>query len=136
MAKITISRLFEVSKYMATESGKELGDALTYLSEFVEVTIRNLRNGLTYTDNFNAITKEVTVRPNTEAVVLGKSEVRRVKEVVCRRARSDQYYIVASFGWKYAANGDLVVMADFLDSAAASPASTTDVKLDLLIHFG
>jgi len=34
MAKITISRLFEVSKYMATDAGKELGDALQYLSEF------------------------------------------------------------------------------------------------------
>ena len=136
MAKITISRLFEVSKYLATDAGKDLGDALQYLSEFVEVTIRNLRNGLTYADNFNAITKEVIVRPNTETVVLGKDETRRVKEVVCRRARSDQYYIVSSFGWKYAPNGDLVISADFLDSASASPASTTDVKLDLLIHFG
>jgi hypothetical protein len=136
MAKITISRLFEVSKYMTTDAGKELSDALQYLSEFVEVTIRNLRNGLTFKDNFNAITKTVTVRPDTETVVIGKEEPRRVKEVVCRRAIHDEYYILVSFGWKYLASGELVIMADFLDSSGASPATTTDVNLDLLIHFG
>jgi hypothetical protein len=136
MAKITISRLFEVSKYMTTDAGKELSDALQYLSEFVEVTIRNLRNGLTFTDNFNSIGKTVTVRPNNQTVVVGKDETRRVKEVVCRRVIDDKYYRLENFGWKYLASGDLVIMADFIDGDGSSPASTTDVILDLLIHFG
>ncbi len=37
MAKITVSRIFELSKYLATKSGQELKDALGYMSDFAEV---------------------------------------------------------------------------------------------------
>ena len=131
MAKITLSRLFEVSKYLVTESGAELKDALIYISEFVEVVTRNLRNGLTFADNFDVKIKQVTCRPDTELIVL-TAEPRRVKEVVVRRAISDTYFIVDSFGWKYDSSGNVVIKAGF----TGSPPATTDVKLDLIIHFG
>ena len=98
MAKVTLSRLFEVSRYLTTDAGNQLRDALVYLSEFVEVTTRNLRNGLTFGDNFDATLKTVTVRPDTEQVIL-TGERRRVAEVAVRRVVDDTYYIVDSFGW-------------------------------------
>ena len=131
MAKVTISRLFEVSKYLLTESGKELKDALTYISDFVEVVVRNLRNGLTFADNFDAISKEVTVNPDTETIVL-TAERRRIREVVVRQAIDDTYYIVDSFGWKYNPDGNVVIKAGFTEG----PPATQNIKLVILIHFG
>lgn len=135
MAKITISRLFEVSKYLTTDAGKELKDALVYLSEFVEVMTRNLRKGLTFEDNFNTLSKDAKVRNGLETVVL-TNERKRVTEISVRRVVSDQYYIVTSFGWKYRASGDLVIMAEFKDLDGNTPAVSTDVNIALIIHFG
>ena len=131
MAKFNLSRLFEVSQYLTTESGAELKDALVYISEFVEVVTRNLRNGLTFGDNFDAAVKEVTCRPDTELVVL-VGERKKVREVVVRQAIHDTYFTVASFGWKYNSEGNVVIKAGF----TGSPPATTDIKLALLIHFG
>ena len=131
MAKVTLSRLFEVSKYLTTDAGKDLKDALTYLSEFVEVTTRNLRNGLTFADNFDTTIKSLTVRPDTETVIL-TGERRRVREVVLRRASDDTYYVVDSFGWKYNAEGNVVIKVGF----TGSPSSTQDINLEVMIHFG
>ena len=131
MARVTLSRLFEVSKYLVTDSGKELKDALVYLSEFVEVVTRNLRNGLTFADNFDTKVKQVECRPDTETIIL-TGETRRVSEVVCRQAIDNVYYVVDSFGWKYNSEGNVVIKASF----DGSPSSTTQIKLSLLIHFG
>tara|TARA_R100000656_G_scaffold61197_2_gene47295 strand:+ start:578 stop:985 length:408 start_codon:yes stop_codon:yes gene_type:complete len=135
MAKITISRLFEVSAYLTTEAGKELKEALVYLSEFVEVTIRSLRNGLTFVDNFDVTAKSVQVRSGAETVIL-TDEKKRVKEVVCRRVSHDKYYLVNSFGWRYNAKGEVVITLTLLDASGSAIATTTDVNIDLLVHFG
>lgn len=131
MAKFNISRLFEVSQYLVTDAGKDLKDALVYLSEFVEVVSRNLRNGLTFSDNFDAQQKDLTVRPDTETVIL-EGERRRVTEVVLRRVVDDTYYTADSFGWKYNSEGNVVIKAGF----TGSPAATTNIKLVVMIHFG
>lgn len=131
MAKVTLSRLFEVSRYLTTEAGDQLKDALFYLSEFVEVTTRNLRNGLTFTDNFDTIIKTISVRPDTETVIL-VSDKRRATEVVLRRVVDNQYYDVSSYGWKYNSAGEIVVRVGF----AGSPPATQDITVVVMIHFG
>ena len=131
MAKVTLSRLFEVSKYLTTEAGKELKDALIYLSEFVEVTTRNLRNGLTFADNFDTTMKTLVVRNETETIILTE-EPRRVKEVVLRQAVDDSYFVVDSFGWKYDSSGNVIIKVGF----AGSPPATKDIRLEVMIHFG
>jgi len=135
LAKITLSRLFEVSKYLTTDSGKELKGALIYLSEFVEVSIRNLRNGLTFEDNFDVTSKTVKIRSESENVVL-TGEKKRVKEVIARRIIDDIYYVQKAFGWRYNAKGDLVVTVELADRDGAACPTTRDVNIDLLIHFG
>lgn len=131
MAKITVSRIFELSKYLATKSGQELKDALIYTSEFAEVALRNLRNGLTFADNFDCEVKQVTLRTGIETKIAIASR-KRATSVVVRRVVNDLYYQVNSFGWKYAADGDIVVTAAF----AGSPPSTLDITVEILILFG
>ncbi len=110
MAKITIARLFEVGQYLTTEAGKELSDALRYLSEFVEVTVRALRNGLTLDDNFAATIKRVSiVSGREEIIVAANTEQRRVRSIMVRQVIDDANYVVTSFGWKYDALGNVVI---------------------------
>lgn len=131
MAKVTITRLFEVSRYLATQAGTELKDALVYLSEFAEVVTRNLRNGLTFQDNFDVLIKRVQVLPDTESVVL-PAQSRRVNHIMVRRSVDDTYYEISSFGWKYKANGEIAIKAGF----TGSPSATTKRTLELIIFYG
>lgn len=131
MAKVTISRLFEISQYLKTPSGQQLSDALQYLSTFVEVTIRNLKNGLTFGDNFLCELKTVTVQPDVETAILPSSKS-PVAHIMIRRVMNDTYYSVQSFGWKYDNAGKLVIKVGF----AGSPLATTKISIELVILFG
>jgi hypothetical protein len=131
MAKITVSRIFELSKYLATKSGQELKDALGYMSDFAEVTLRNLRNGLTFADNFDCEVRRITVKTNLESTISIASR-KRASSVQVRRVISDQYYIVEKFGWKYNSEGDIVVTIVF----SGSPAATLDIAVEILVLFG
>jgi hypothetical protein len=131
MAKITVSKIFELSKYLATKSGQELKDALIYMSEFAEVSLRNLRNGLTFADNFDCELKTALVRDNMEATIsiAGK---KRPAQVILRRVVSDVYYAVSKFGWKFDSQGNVIILVVF----ATTPASTLDIQVELLVLFG
>lgn len=131
MAKVTLSRLFEISNYLKTKSGQELSDALTYLSQFVEVTIRNLKNGLTFFDNFLCEVKTVAVRPDVESVILTNSKA-PVTQMLVKRVVSDTYYTYSSFGWKYDNSGNLVIKVGF----PGSPPATQNITVELVIFFG
>lgn len=131
MAKITVSRIFELSKYLATKSGQELKDALTYISEFAEVSLRTLNKGLTFPDNFDCEIKTVTVRDGREQRISFTTK-KRVASVMIRKVINDIYYEVESFGWKYAPDGNVIIIVNF----TGSPASTLDITIELLILFG
>ena len=69
MAKITISRIFETSKILATEPGQILQDFINYMSQLAEQTLRNLRNGLTFADNFDCLISTVSLKDGVEQVI-------------------------------------------------------------------
>lgn len=52
MARLTIARVFEASKILATEAGQQIRELVTYSSEAFEQIVRALRNNLTFEDNF------------------------------------------------------------------------------------
>jgi hypothetical protein len=131
MAKVTISRLFEISNYLKTQAGQQLQDALQYLSSFVEVTIRCLKNGLTFGDNFLCEIKTVSLMSDVETVVLPNSK-NPVTQIAVRRVINDTYYVFHSFGWKYNNSGNLVVKMGF----DGSPPATTNITVELVIFFG
>lgn len=131
MAKVTISRLFEISNYLKTSAGQQLSDALQYLSTFVEVTIRNLKNGLTFSDNFLCELKTVTVQPDVETAIQTSSKS-TVTQILVRRVINDVYYSVNSFGWKYNDSGSLVIKV----GVSGTPPANTKINLELVIMFG
>lgn len=69
MAKLSIQRLLEVSKLIATEAGAQLEEAITFLNDLADQTIRALRNGLTFRDNFNCIIQEASLQNEVESIL-------------------------------------------------------------------
>jgi hypothetical protein len=130
MAKVNISRLFEVSRYLATPAGAQLKDALEYISSFATETVRTLKQGLTFGDNFDAEIKFISVLNNVETVVM-PTKKGTVSQVMIRRVVDNVYYVVDKYGWKYNPSGDVVVKIVF----DGSPPSTTLVNVELLIFF-
>lgn len=130
MSKITISRIFETSRALATKSGQELADVIQFLADLGEQTLRNLRNGLTYPDNFDCEVKSVFLRTGV-ATVVSTSGTKAVKEVRVRRFL-DTRYPLDSWIWYVDQAGALTVKAGF----ASSPSADYEVPLEILIYFG
>mgnify|MGYP006933461297 CR=1 FL=1 len=59
--KLSIARVLETSKYLATDAGKQLEEFVTFVSDLSEQMIRSLRNGLTLRDNFDCQVVDVTI---------------------------------------------------------------------------
>lgn len=131
MAKVNISRLFEVSRYLTTPAGQQLKDALEYLSSFATETVRNLKQGLTFGDNFDAEIKSISVLSGVETTIM-PSKNTTITQVMLRRVVDNTYYAVDSFGWKYGAAGNLVVKIVF----SGSPPATTSISAELIIFYG
>lgn len=130
MAKITISRIFETSRALATKAGAELSDVVQFVADLAEQTLRNLRNGLTYTDNFDCQSKPVYLR-NGVATPVSVSGLKAVSEVRVRRFL-DTRYALSSWIWYVDQNGRLTVTAGF----SGSPDANYEVPLEILILFG
>ena len=53
MAKITISRIFEISLISASKAYEEMQPFVDYVNSLADNAIRILRNGITLQDNIN-----------------------------------------------------------------------------------
>ncbi len=135
MAKITVSRLFEISRYLTTDAGKQLEGALRYLSEFAEVSIRTLRNGLTFADNVDCAIKTLTL-PSEIVTTVAFSGSKRASYVIPVRVVDINYWVISEFGWSYDSNGNLQVFCKILDTTGASPPTSWRGDLVLIILFG
>ena len=116
--KITVTGLLEASKYLATEVGQQIPDFFTYMAELVDNTVRALRNGLTFADNFDCTPKQLAVTHNTAQVIeLPKGKV--ATGILPLRLVSTDYGI-DSFAWYYDERGRLTVKVG-ITSAPATP---------------
>lgn len=122
--KITITRLLDSAKYLATEVGQAIPDFFTYMAEFVEQATRSLRNGLTFSDNFDCQVKEVKL---TSGVASEVSATKAVTGIIPVRVVS-QVHGLESFAWWYSDNGKLTVKAVF----TSVPTAPVDVVLVIL----
>lgn len=107
--KITITKLLETSKYLATEAGKQLADMIVQLAEFMDQGVRALRNGLTIRDNFDAQIKSISLKDSTATTI---AIAKTVTGVIVTRTLSTTYSL-ASFLWYYDSNSRLTVKATF-----------------------
>lgn len=122
MAKLSINRLIDASKYLATEAGEQLQEFITYVASFSEQIIRNLNNGLTIRDNFNAKVVTVELENATEQIVNTDNKI--PTGVLVMRVISTTYRI-DSFGWYLNGENRLVVTAGF----TGSPSGKVNVSL-------
>ncbi len=122
--KITLTRLLETSKVLTTEAGQQLKDMVTYLAEFVDQTVRTLRNGITFADNFDCATPTVSLKHNVASVVASTKAVTGILPI----RTFSSVNALDSFTWYYDEQNRLSVKASFV----GSPAEAVNVTLILL----
>jgi len=125
--KISLTRILETAKILSTDVGQQIPDFFQYMSEFVEQTVRSLRNGLNFKDNFDCEYKIISLK---QGVAQQISATRTVTEVRFTRVNS-QSFIFDKFGWYYDDNGNLTIKVYF-DPAPALPTDTIDVTINLI----
>lgn len=131
MTKITISRIMELSKALTTQAGQQLADPLTYLSEFAEVALRNLRNGLTFADNLDCEIRQVRLVHDVETVISIAASTKRATRITIDQIIDPAYYVADAFGWKYNSQGQIVVKIKY----AGTPSPTLALPVTLVVHF-
>jgi hypothetical protein len=131
MAKFTITRLLDTARINKTDTGKQIPEFFDYMAQFVEQTVRNLRSGLTFTDNFAAEARTVTLKHATPQLIVS---AKTVVGVLVTRVQS-QVYGVSCTSWYYDRNNRLTIQLRFAD-ALGNPPNTTDVlPVDLVLLF-
>lgn len=69
MAKLSITRLPDTAKLLATNAGQELSDLIDYVNQMASEVIRALRGGLTLSENVACKFFEVSLKHDTANVV-------------------------------------------------------------------
>lgn len=124
MAKYTVSRLLETTRLLTTDAGEQLKDLVNYTSEMAENIARLLRNGLSFSDNFNCQIREVSVKHEVLEPVGADKPVLGIIPIRVLSTTVD----LESFGWHYDERGRLVVRAAF----TGAPANSQKLTLVLL----
>ncbi len=124
MAKFTVTRLLETARYLQTDVGRQLSDFLTYMAEFVEQTVRALRSGLTFADNFDCQVKPVSVKHGVAQVI---SASKTIVGIIPIRVLSTTTGLDA-FAWYYDDQGIPTIKASF----TGAPAQPVEILLVLL----
>jgi hypothetical protein len=127
MAKITISRIFETARALATEAGGQLQDFIQFQAQFAEITIRALRNGLTDEDNTDCTIRVVELTDNVPLVIAPTAK--RAREVRVRRLLTSTTALSAPLAWGFTNNGSVTMTGKF------SPTPTAPVQVEIIILY-
>lgn len=123
MAKFTITRLLDISQIKTKPVGQEIPDFFEYMANFVEQSVRNLRRGLTFRENFNGETPVVSLKHGIPQVV----QVSNGPVTACFVARCvSQMWLVEAFNWYYDDSGRFTVCARFGAQAGSGFYTVTD----------
>lgn len=126
MSKITITRLMEISKALQTEAGQQLVDVLQYLQGYVEQTLRALRGGLTFSENFKCDVLSVELENGTGQIVQSENPSNIYGVLPLRSVSVENFF--DSFGWYINDDNELVVQAEFV-GAPTDPVTCTILVL-------
>jgi hypothetical protein len=127
MAKITIQRIFDATKALATEAGQSLQDFINFQAQFAEITLRALRNGLTYSDNMDCDIRTLKLSQNASVAI--NLANKRPTEIRARRVLETSFALAQPLQWGFTANGKPFVVAVF------SPVPTTPVEVEIIILY-
>lgn len=131
MAKFTITRLLDTTRINKTDTGKQIPEFFEYMAQFVEQTVRNLRSGLTFTDNFAGESRTIDVKHGVPQVITAS---KTVTGIILTRAQSS-IWLVNSFGWYYDRNNRLTIAARYNDIAGTDAVNTDVVPLEIVLFF-
>lgn len=131
MAKFTITRLLDVTRISKTDAGKQMPEFFEYLSQFVEQTVRNLRSGLTFADNFAGQTRTIELKHGTPQTI---TSAKQVVGVVFTRVQSSQWLLSRS-GWYYDRSNRLTIVVGFASADGTSAAVTDSAPVDLVLLY-
>jgi hypothetical protein len=126
MAKITIQRIFDATKALASEAGQSLQDFINFQAQFAEITLRALRNGLTYADNMDCEIRSLKLSQNASVAI---NLTKRPTEIRARRVLETSFALAQPIQWGFTANGKPFVVAVF------SPVPTTPVEVEIIILY-
>lgn len=126
MAKITISRIFDVAQIATSKIYSDIKGFIDYMNQFVDNVIRILTNGVTIKDNLAAVQFTIPCRHDKiETITLTK------KPTVVFLGR--QYPVtpqITSFAWDFIDGTTISVKPKF-----DSPSSTATLDLTFIAFF-
>lgn len=108
--KLFISRIIETSRFLSTEAGQQLTDFINYMSELAEQTIRALRNGLNFSDNFSCKVVSLEVKTAVNQAIQADKAVFGILLVYCDQELSRWH-------WGYDSQAQLYVKITLLTAA-------------------
>lgn len=132
---ISIAKLVEVSKYLATESGQQLREFIEYMGNLSEQVLRALKAGLTFRDNFDCEVLEVDLSSGAPQIVGNKKSNIKPSGVLCQRVVSSSYMLQAPVHSYIDQQNKLTVVARFLDVATFTTAPTDKVTVSLVVLY-
>lgn len=119
--KLSLSRIFETSKLLATDAGQQLQEFITYSADLAEQVLRALRNQLNFKDNFDCDTKVVSLMHGVDTIIsLGTRIPFGVMTLRCESLTNN----IDSLGWHIDASGNFKVNVRFT-GVVSSPINTT-----------
>lgn len=127
--KVTLSRIFDASKALATKPGKELADLIATVAEFAKQIVPPLQNGLSFADNWNGDAKVIELSSDVDQVV-SVPDGKTPTDVEVGRVLSTEHMLVG-FLWWLDGDGQLTVRARFsaLDDSDPTPTDAAEVRL-------
>jgi hypothetical protein len=128
MAKITIARLLETAKFLATKSGQELADFITYVSDLSEQVLRTLNSNVTIRDNLSAKMATISLKNDTEQVINTDG---KIPVWVAPMRVVSNVYGVDDFHWWVNQEGEVVVRIGF----TGAPSAGVAYDVSLVIFF-
>lgn len=131
MAKFTITRLLDTTRISKTNTGKEIPEFFEYLAQFIEQTVRNLRSGLTFGDNFASEVKTVNIKSGTAQVITASKTVTGIIPVRVQTS----LYLLQGFGWYYDRNNRLTIVARLCNPDGTSAPTDDLVPMDLVLLY-
>lgn len=124
--KITISRIFETTKALATDAGNQLQDFIQFQAQFAEIALRSLRNGLTYADNMDCTIKTIAFQDNTPlTLVLDKKPT----EIRIRKVLNSTYSLSKPIKWYFNNQGNPEITLNF------TPTPTAPISVEIIILY-
>lgn len=124
MAKLSLTRFLEISRFLATDAGKQLADFITYVSDFAEQTLRALRNGLTFQDNFNSSVITTTLKHATAQPINTNNR----QPYLILHATQSTTTAITSLVWAMNESSQLIVTPEF-------KGNPSDVQTVVLVIF-